>query len=68
MYMETYILFFEHQLSIRSIRSQTSIHTCNNRPNHTIDLLDLVVKFNSNDFKNSAADVLRKFVVVSFYR
>jgi ABC-type phosphate/phosphonate transport system substrate-binding protein len=24
----------------------------------------IVVKFNSNDFKNSAADVLRKFVVV----
>jgi hypothetical protein len=30
MYMEIYILFFEHQLSIRSIRSKTSIHTCNN--------------------------------------
>ena len=29
-----------------------------------IDLLDVVVKFNSNDFTNSAADVLRKFVVV----
>jgi hypothetical protein len=26
----------------------------------------IVVKFNLNDFKNSAADVLRKFVVVIF--